>query len=283
MTNNKEITFCFESFYPSNLPYCHILKDMIEESCNKGLSVKVITPHKKNPQEQKLMNDFFIEKEIEPILFKFSKNLTITRLLFPLFVFTHLLFKSRGVVVTPSTPPVLMGFITFLAKRLSFSRFEYVYHCQDLHPEALEISGLISNKIIISFLTFLDKITIKNAKENIVLSQDMKNTLVHRTEVNPNNISVINNFIPSAYTNNKKTLTKTIRASHSKNDLIFVFAGNLGAFQNLEMLLLAFLNLDKRYKAFLYFIGDGKEKENLMSILANHQSEMKSNIFSLTK
>ena len=280
MTGKKEMIFCFESFYPSNIPYSHILKDIVEECCNRGYLVRIITTYNYNEKEQKKMLDFFDSKSIKYALFKMGASPKVNNIFFPVFVFIQLLIHGKGVAVITSTPPVLMGFSAFLAKLFSFSRFNYVYHCQDIHPEALEISNKINNKVIINLLRFLDSITVKYAKNNIVLSRNMKRTLNSRNK-GSNNISIINNFIPSAYDHSEASATESrvIRDNHTKDDLIFVYAGNLGAFQNLDTLLEAFLEFDDTHRVFLYFIGEGKVKNTLLNTLSNYTSRKKNVIF----
>ena len=282
MTGKVRLTFCFKHFYPSNIPYCHILKDIIDACDIKNYSVNVVTSKKYTGKEQHVLSDYFTEKKVKPTLLKVTKNSKISNLLFPFSTFFHLLFHGRGVVIVPSTPPVLMGFSACLAKKMSFSRFEYIYHCQDIHPEALELSGIISKGLPYKFLLFLDKLSVKNSKSSIVLSQDMKSTLQKRFENKLNNISIINNFMPSVYENSLTVETKTIRSTHKPNDIIFVFAGNLGVFQNLENLLEAFLKLTPEDNIYLYFIGDGKMKSKLMNT-SNEYSLMKRNIIFLEK
>ena len=283
MIGKKKLTFCFEDFYPSNVPYCHILKDIIEECCQQGHQVSVITSSKKDTKDNNLMLTFFSKNSVKTKLFNTGKSKKTNSVWFSFRVFFYLLFHGEGTIVVPSTPPVVMAFSVFLARYLSFLRFDYIYHCQDIHPEALVISKNIKNKLLVKTLLSLDKLNVKFAKKNIVLSEDMKNTLVQRYAKYPSNICIHNNFIPSAYLNKKKSTysKKSIRDNHSKNDVIFVFAGNLGAFQNLEMLLEGFLRLELNFNAYLYFIGDGKLKERLKANLKLTTSEMKGNIIFL--
>jgi glycosyltransferase involved in cell wall biosynthesis len=283
MTGSKNITFCFEDFYPSNVPYCHILKDIIEECSHQGHQVSVITSSKQDMEEKNLMLQFFSNNAIKSKCINAIKSKKLNSIWFSFRVFFYLLFHGKGTLVIPSTPPVIMAFSVFLARYLGGLRFDYIYHCQDIHPEALVISKNIQSKLILKILSSLDKLNVKFAKKNIVLSEDMKNTLLQRYTKFPSNICIHNNFIPSAYLNKKKSADskKSIRDNHSKSDIIFVFAGNLGAFQNLEMLLESFLRLRPYHNAYLYFIGDGKLKEKLKSDLNSTESEMKGNIIFL--
>ena len=283
MIGSNNIIFCFEDFYPSNVPYCHILKDLIEECSSRGHKVKVITSFKSNAEENELMLQFFHENNMEYKLFHSLNSKRYNNIVFPIRIFFHLLFHGKGTVVVPSTPPVIMAFSVFLAKYLGFLRFDYIYHCQDIHPEALDISNNIKNQLVIKILKGFDKLSVKFSKKNIVLSGDMKKTLNQRYTEPLSSIFIHNNFIPSAYLNKSisKGNKKSIRDNHSKDDILFVFAGNIGAFQNLEMLLQGFLRLSINYNTYLYFIGDGKIKNNLIMIIDSTQSKMKENIYFL--
>jgi len=284
MTGNKSLIFCFEDFYPSNIPYNHILKDIIEECCRRGeYSVEVITSFKPDPKEQSQMLNFFEANNIESAQFK-SMN-KFKSIFFSMRVFFYLLRHGKGTVIVPSSPPVIMGFSVFLAKYLGGSRFNYIYHCQDIHPEALVISNHIKNTLLVNIMKYMDNFTLSYAKNIIVLSEDMQITLEKRKNKPLNNLSIINNFIPSAYSSSLslQSESKTIRSNHKKDDIIFVFAGNTGAFQNLEMLLEGFLNLDLNEHCHLYFVGEGKVKNILIQQSLNHSSKMKVNVHFLDK
>ena len=285
MTGKKELIFCFEDFYPSNIPYNHILKDIIEECCYRGYSVKVITSYKDDEKEHRTMVDFFDKNLIKSSFLKIGGKSRLRKVFFSVHVFFHLLFYGKGTVVVPSTPPVIMGFSVFLARLLGFFRFSYVYHCQDIHPEALVISSSIKNPIITRILYGMDRLTVKYAKKAIVLSRDMESTLLKRYHKQPSNISIINNFIPSAYCQPLISASKceTIRDKHHENDTIFVFAGNIGEFQNLEILLKGFLQLDSNIKAHLYFIGEGKVKSKLVQIISGDISKTRYKVHVLDK
>jgi len=286
MTGNKNLTFCFKEFYPSNIPYSHILYDIIEECCDKGFDVKIITLHHSDKNKQKKMLSFFKQKKIKASLCKSSNNNMFNDILFPLHTFFHLILYGKGTIIVPSSPPVIMGFSVFLARILGFFRFEYIYHCQDIHPEVLEITKIISNKFILKGLCFMDQLTVRYAKRVITLSVDMKKTLRQRNTHISNNIVTINNFVPNAYCSNPlhwRESDATIRTNHYNSDCIFVFAGNLGVFQNLETLLEGFLSISISTNAHLYFIGEGKIKEQLIHKNNSHTSEMRKNIHFLDK
>jgi colanic acid biosynthesis glycosyl transferase WcaI len=94
------------------------------------------------------------------------------------------------------------------------------------------------------------------AGRTVVLSGDMKRTVVDRG-VDPNRIVVINNFDP--YTSGIVTLVAT---SERGDVLRVIFAGNLGRFQGLDVVLGAARLLEAEPIVFS-FVGDGVARAEL--------------------
>jgi len=285
MIGKKEISFCFFESYPTNLPYAHILSDFIDDYASRGYSVNVLTKNKPKQEKQQL----FQRNKSNNIHYAFSLVTGLykldTYILYPLFIFLKLLFaKKQGAVIVPSTPSVIMGLSVALAKFLRPSSFKLIYHCQDIHPEALIFASILKNKILINLLKSLDNFTLSQADKVIVLSKDMQKTLIARKVMDKNKLKIVNNFVPSAYTENKskQKKIKNIRHNIPSDGVVFVFAGNLGRFQNLDSVVQGFLQC-KNNKVWLIFIGDGCAKQELIKKVALSNKESNKNIVFINK
>ncbi len=102
----------------------------------------------------------------------------------------------------------------------------------------------------------------------MVLSQDMAETLRHRRIARKLPIHTINNFLLADFgeaANPPPELRKPPRIRR------FIFAGNLGKFQNLELLVEGLVAcLDRRPDAELLLLGEGEVKPSLESRWGDH-------------
>ena len=156
------------------------------------------------------------------------------------------------------------GLFGLIAARLT--RAKFVYHLQDIYPEIGAVGGLWSEKNLKhKCLRWFDTLVCKKADHCIVLSEDMANTLKARGVVNTS-ISVINNFMLASFSEDNGD-AKSLHDTNVKNvsELRVVFAGNLGRFQGLDLLLQAFLEVtsNENLQMELHFVGEGAAEELL--------------------
>ncbi|GAB3915581.1 hypothetical protein GCM10011575_47080 [Microlunatus endophyticus] len=155
--------------------------------------------------------------------------------------------KRLDVIMAATNPPVLIASTASLLAKIKRARF--VYHLQDIHPE---VSVATTGKASIAdrVANLVDTWTVRLADRVVVLSDDMAKVVEERGRRDA--IMVINNFDPwqlgSQLLPEPKRVDGTIR---------FVYAGNLGRFQNLETLARAILELRGDDRFAFDFIGDG--------------------------
>ena len=128
------------------------------------------------------------------------------------------------------------------------------------------MGGLWSEKSLKHrLLRWFDTLVCKKADRCIVLSEDMENTLKARG-VEGNSISVINNFMLANFSakNVEAPPANDVNVDSASGHRV-VFAGNLGRFQGLELLLQAFnhVTTENNVHMELHFIGEGAAEESL--------------------
>ena len=165
--------------------------------------------------------------------------------------------KRYDVIMVSTSPPVLAGWFTAIVAKLTGARF--IYHCMDIHPEIGRISGEFSNPTVYSVLSRLDRWTCSQAKPVVVLSEDMASTLAERRPAPPPKTQVINNFsLPSE----ASALTE-LPFVWPGECFVLLFAGNIGRFQGLDVLLEAMASLRERNDIRLLMMGEGTERQRL--------------------
>jgi colanic acid biosynthesis glycosyl transferase WcaI len=171
------------------------------------------------------------------------------------------LFKRYDVIIIATIPPVLGGFFSALAAKLTRARF--IYYCMDLHPEIGRISGDFANPLLFRLLLGLDDWACRQASPVLVHSDDMRNTLRERPRGAEYRIEVMNNFaLPShqelSHESDLQWVKKDIR-------LRLIYAGNMGRFQGLETLLDAMGRIAHRHDIELVMMGEGVAKPELVA------------------
>ena len=265
MTESKRVLAVHRYFWPDTPPYAVMLKRIVQRWNDDGHIVEVIAsqPSYKKGQDGKLMGGgemldgitirrLKLPNEVGRPLVRISNALRLAAV-----IIWKALWNRYDVIMISTVPPVVGGFSAALAAKISGSRF--IYHCMDIHPEVGSVSGEFSNPAVYKFLLWLDKWSCKNAEPVVVLSGDMENTLRSRPGGAITRIVVLNNFsLPSS------TCRITELPFDKKPDCLTVlFAGNIGRFQGLDVVIEAMSLLKERDDIEFIFMGDGVSRKQL--------------------
>ena len=171
-----------------------------------------------------------------PLLKENKKNAILRSLNFLIFctsLFCHAVFRRRAYdrMTVTTFPPSIMGMV---ARMIGLVRkTTYIYHCMDLYPEVAQTSGILKRKWLANLSLWIDKRNCKKAHAVVVLSEDMKRTVISRG-IPEDNLHVINNFIIDEYDSDcpPDGIPEAIRNRDEKFRVLF--AGNMGRFQSLD-------------------------------------------------
>jgi colanic acid biosynthesis glycosyl transferase WcaI len=263
------ILFVHRYYFPDSPPYASILKDMRGMQAFQGGHVDILAsqPSYKSEDKSKVIawkvkDDLGIVRRLP--VFK-SNNQKINKAFnffwFPFLSFWVVLFGKEYKVVTVSTaPPILLAFSVALACKIRGMKL--VYHCMDIHPEIGRISGEFKREWVFNFLIKLDQFTCRVASRIIVLSGDMKQSLMQRGGALQNKIEIINN-----YNLGDNQLDKQNFFNQNDGKFRIVFAGNIGRFQNLDVLVTALCQANKKANVQLIFVGEGAALNQLKNMV----------------
>jgi len=166
-------------------------------------------------------------------------------------VFFILISIRPDKVYISTDPPVLVPFIVMVY--CSLFRRKYIYHIQDIHPEATRVVIPI-NKILYSVLQWMDKSVVRNAHKVITITNGMAKELRDRGTVR-GPIYIIDN--PAVSFDNVVTRIDKIKG--------FSFCGNAGRLQRIPLLI----------KAIEIYLGGGGKLIFTFAGGGVHQSEIK--------
>ncbi len=162
---------------------------------------------------------------------------------FMFWTFLSLVRAKPANVYVSTNPPVVVPFIVAVYCRLFGAR--YVYHLQDIHPEAANIVVPV-NGILFKLLQAIDNFTLRHADVIITLSEDMK-TYIQKRSGTERPIHLLDN--PSF------EVTPVPMEQRAKD---IVFCGNAGRLQRIPLLITAIRDyLQQGGKLRFTFAGGG--------------------------
>ena len=162
---------------------------------------------------------------------------------FMLWAFISLVRTRPTSVYVATDPPVLVPFVVAIYCRLFDA--QYVYHLQDIHPEATNIVFPL-NGLVMKLLLAIDNYTLRHAKALVTLSEDMKSHLLGRS----------NTRSPIYLLDNPSFDVVSVPIAQRFKDI--VFCGNAGRLQRIPLLITAIREyLQKGGKLRFTFCGGG--------------------------
>ena len=267
------ILFTHRYFWPDSPAYAAMLRTIAEHAAERGHEVEVFASqpsygeHGRAASRERVGGiairrvSVFRERKDNPLARGLNVAIYCARL------FLHVL-RSKPDVVTASTfPPVIAGWTASLAAKLTGASF--VYHLQDVHPEVSVYSGgALGRGIPLRVLRGLDNQTLRRAAAIVVLSEDMANTVRQRDIAQDLPIRTINNFLLPSFDGAESPPADLLKPLGKRR---FIFAGNLGKFQNLDLLVEGVVAcLERHPEAELLLLGQGEAKAGLEMRWGNH-------------
>ena len=174
-------------------------------------------------------------------------------------LFYCLFMAKRADVIYAYHPPLTIGVVAVITR--FFRRVPVVYDIQDMWPDTLRSTGMLTNEKVLSFIGWVASWVYKRVDQLVVLSPGFKRLLIERG-VPAAKIEVIPNWC------DEKALTETqpLQDSPFTNDgrLRVVFAGNMGKAQALDVVIESAAKLQqKKANVVFYMIGGGLDVDRL--------------------
>lgn len=156
-------------------------------------------------------------------------------------------------------PPITVGFAAMVIGFLR--RTPFVYDIQDLWPDTVAASGMMSNPAALDFLGKLCKFVYRCARHIAVLSPGFKETLAGRG-VPPRKVDVIYNWCDDKVFN--LDYEPGARLASRVDKFSILFAGTMGTAQRLESVLQAAQICQRTAPNVEFvFVGGGVERDKL--------------------
>jgi colanic acid biosynthesis glycosyl transferase WcaI len=165
----------------------------------------------------------------------------------------------RPAAIISMSPPLTLGLTGWLAARLRFTTA--IFNIQDVFPDAAIETGAITSQRIIAAARWLERISYHRSDAVVVLSDDLRDNVA--AKVSPRHVSkikVIPNFVDADRIVPMDRMTPYRRELNIGDELVVMYAGNVGYSQSLTML----LHAAKQMPMITFVInGDGAARADL--------------------
>lgn len=264
----KSVAIINRSFWPESTAIGEALVTLTENLASSGCKVSIITQVKAHNKKTLLKRVSEKDIDLHSISsFTTSSSKIITRILelliFSIYVLYTLLRYRPKIVYVATNPPIVIPFIVGLYCSLFKKR--YIYHLQDIHPEATQVVTKKSG-LLYSFLKKIDNRTIIKADKIITLTEQMRDYICQRTKKNLyNKIELLEN--PSVLTDAPISVIKKKQ---------FVFCGNAGRLQRIPLLISSIENYILQGGSLPFvFAGGGVYQKDVINLAKKFPNQVR--------
>lgn len=255
-----------------------LLAELCQFLCETGISVDVVTgqPSYTSGSQETLPHEDLLGVQVHRVSLGQSVGRTTigTRLM----GYIKFLWRSwrlsksiaslnkPNIVLTLSNPPIV-GLIGGLVAKTH--GIPYVYVLYDIHPDILLLTNWIKLPFpIVAIWNRINSIIFRYATIIIVPSESMRTTLVEKKNIPQSKIKIIPNWARPEISSNSSAQINKSEIGMNDQDLLFIYAGNIGIMQQLDPILDAASLLKDKPIKFL-FLGDGTGKPHMEERVSN--------------
>jgi len=267
----------FSQHYPPDIgAHAFRMAALVKALLKKGHQVSAITtePHRYDMEEKIPFKKYEKDKKLEIYRIKGGKhNDKFWRrpINYIIFMVNSLVFslklknRERYDLVFATSPPITSAVTAVICA--FFKKTKFILEVRDLWPDTLVELKIFKNKLIITFLTYIEKLLYKRANSIIAISEDIKNRIISKG-VNKDKVVVYTNGLDKEFIlenmdiKRKSALRKKYKLPLTKT--IISYVGNIGISQALKIMVKA---AEKAGEDILFLIvGEGLEKKQLLKM-----------------
>ncbi len=250
----------------------------------KGAEITVLTAMPNYPQmviQTNYRGKFYCYEEMENlkvhrswIFVSKSKSIVMRLLNYFSFVFSAFwvgLFKlKKHDYLLCESPPLFLGITAYLLKKIKGSSL--IFNVSDLWPESAEKLGLVTNKTFLQAATKLEEFLYK--KSTLITGQTQGIVANIQTRFPAKKVYWLPNGVDLSFYNFESNTSKWRQTNgFASDDFILLYAGIIGYAQGLEVIVNAASRLKENSKIKFILLGSGPEKEKLLLLSAQMQTE----------
>ncbi len=181
---------------------------------------------------------------------------------FPLHVIWWVFLKRKEYdVIITSSPPIFSGLPGYVIKKIVGKK--WLFDVRDLWIDASVELGFLKKKSFFEHISRIyERICYHNCDMITTTTEEIKKRVVNTYDISVDKIGILSNGVD----------TKIFKPSPIKKKRI-IYTGNIGFAQDLEKVILAVKNVNKKFHLEFYLIGDGDIKNDLIELVKQENLE----------
>lgn len=260
------------NYFPELTGIAAYSTDMCDYLANKGYDVEVVTGFPYYPQweiQSEYQGKLYFSEDVNSVSVKrcylyVRKSInSFERILhecsFILTSFFRALFCSKPDVLFVVSPPLGLGLSGIALSWIK--KVPIVFHVQDLQPDAAVELGMLKSGRLTSLLYRIEKFIYQNATRVTTISRSMKERIVAKG-IDPEKIALLPNWSTMDIVNTEGASADFRDEFDLKGKFVFLYSGNVGNKQGLEILIEASAGLGDSDVVVL-IVGDGANIQKL--------------------
>jgi glycosyltransferase involved in cell wall biosynthesis len=172
------------------------------------------------------------------------------------------LIGKQDVIITES-PPLFLGWSGYILSKIS--RAKFVFNVSDLWPESAVKLGVLNNKLFIKMSTWLEEFCYRKAAAVTGQTKGIVDNIVSRG-IDRSKVHLITNGVDLSLFNKQNRDINIRKELGLENKFAVCYAGIHGIAQGLEVIIEAAERVKDKEDIQFVFVGDGPEKEKLISM-----------------
>jgi len=246
--------------------------DFVEELEERGFEIEVVTGFPNYPGgkiydgyrirplvREKMGNTDITRLAVYPSHDKSALRRILTYSSFMITSFIYLAFQARRSDLIYVYYPALSAGLAAVAAKI-FRKTPILLDVQDMWPDSLGSSGMMQNRFLLRIVNAACDILYRQVDHILVLSPGFKALLIERG-VPEEKITIVYNWADEPPVIKDRDLPEGF---DPEDGFRILFAGNMGAAQQLDVVIEAATRLQTDYpNCVFYFMGDGIDKDRL--------------------
>ncbi|MBL4938121.1 glycosyltransferase family 4 protein [Clostridium sp. YIM B02515] len=172
------------------------------------------------------------------------------------------LIEKQDVIITES-PPLFLGWSGYILSKIKKSKF--VFNVSDLWPESAVKLGVLNNKMFIRMSTWLEEFCYKKAAAVTCQTKGIVDNIINRG-FSKEKVHLITNGVDIELFSKENKDENTRKELNINDKFCVCYAGIHGIAQGLEVIVEVAEILRSHKEIQFIFVGDGPEKQKLISI-----------------
>ena len=265
------------NYYPELTGIAVYNTEMCEYLARKGYDIQMLTGFPYYPfgadfsswyKEKKSRFKIFLNEYINGVnikrvkLYKPRKTSTIKRIIHEssfLFLATIRLifFFEKYALIICVAPPLLLGLVAYVVSK--FKGVPFVFHVQDLQPDAAVELGMLKKGLFTSFLYAIERFIYNKADYISTISEGMRNKIINKGFAKDK----VKLFYDWANTETLKPMTKNNPFAKRHNlgkKFVVLHAGNMGDKQDMRIILETARKMKLDNSIYFLLVGRGSKR-----------------------